>query len=94
MALAFFLPLPCGTTAGGAVGMTAASTRTRVCGPLRTSCSGKSFFTSSQDAVSGTAAAILIGCLSPQCCTRHKDPMLEVYTAASQFQSSSQLDLC
>ena len=41
MALAFFLPLPCGATTGGAVGMTAASTRTRVCGPFRTSCSGK-----------------------------------------------------
>ena len=45
MALAFFLPLPWGDTMGGAVGMTAASTRTRVCGPFRTSCATRSLFT-------------------------------------------------
>ena len=41
---------------GGAVGMTAASTRTRVCGPFRTSCSAD--YSAGNDVVSEAAAAM------------------------------------
>ncbi len=44
---------------GGAVGMTAASTRTRVCGPFRTSCSAD--YSAGNDVVSEAAAAMPTG---------------------------------
>ena len=62
MALAFLRPRPCGDTTGGAVGMTAASTRTRVCGPFRTSClEGELLYISLTGVVSEAAAAMPMG---------------------------------
>ena len=59
MALAFFLPLPCGDTTGGAVGMTTASTRTLVCGPLRRPAQQDHSYIASE-VICETAAAIAV----------------------------------